>query len=71
MKGDKFKYLPQDMKWREMSIREADFENELFTEAFESMCKDEGITYDDVDYFFYLDVFKNGWKAAVRVLKDD
>jgi hypothetical protein len=69
MKNDKFTVTHQNMTQQEMSVRDADHENDLFREAFEAAIKDENLSAEQ--QFFALDFFIGGWEAAVRLLNDD
>lgn len=73
MKQEFFTVIPQNMREYEMSIREADIENDLFRIAFEkAVAPDQG---DDpigpYDEMLAYDFFKAGWEAAVELLNDD
>lgn len=70
MKNGTFTVIWPNMMQTEMSIREADAENDLCREAFELACKDDKPT-DVMEQMFAWDFFKYGWEAAVRCLNDD
>lgn len=69
MKNEFFTVIPQNMREYQMSIREADHENDVFRQAFEASLVDDPVK--DTDQLFAFDFFKYGWEAAVRLLNDD
>lgn len=70
MKDDKFTVIPQNMRPYEMSVREADLENDLFRIAFNEACTDDKPA-DTREELLAWDFFRYGWEAAVRLLNDD
>jgi hypothetical protein len=71
MKNEYFTVIPQNMVAYQMSIREADNENDLFRIAFDDAIKEDPVAMDDPRYMEFYDFFKYGWAAAVRLLNDD
>jgi hypothetical protein len=69
MKNGFFAVIPPNMREYQMSIREADNENDLFRLAFDEVMK--GHQLDTDGYMFAWESFKDGWEAAVRLLNDD
>lgn len=70
VRDDRFTVVHQNMRETEMSVRDADNENDVFREAFEAYLREdpqEGALEEMVAY----DFFKAGWEAAVRELNDD
>lgn len=53
----------------DISIRDANIENDNFRIEFETSTK--GDTLNDNEMFIALDYFTAGWEAAVKSLKDD
>lgn len=70
MKDEYFTVWPQNMVPYQMSIREADLENDLFRIAFDEACKSDK-PENTMEELFAWDFFRYGWEAAVRLLKDD
>ena len=70
MKNDTFTVIPQNMVEYQMSVREADLENDLFRIAFHDACKEDKPD-GTAEQLFALDFFKYGWEAAVGCLSDD
>lgn len=70
MKNGTFTVIPQNMREYQMSIREADHENDLFREAYDAVRREDGIT-DPREQILASDYFKEGWESAVRCLNDD
>ena len=73
MRNDKFTVIPQNMQAYEMSVREADNENDLFRVAFDDSIRGDSScslkTPEDTDrYMLAYDYFRDGWEAAVRIL---
>jgi hypothetical protein len=69
MKNEFFTVIPQNMREYQMSIREADNENDIFREAFEAAMVEDPVKVED--QLFAFDFFRYGWEAAVRLLNDD
>ena len=70
MKDDKFTVIWPNLRETQMSIREADAENDVFRMAFEEVCKDDK-PEDAAQELYAWDFFKYGWEAAVKALNDD
>jgi hypothetical protein len=65
-----FTVIPQNMVEYQMSIREADLENDWFRMAFEEAYKSDK-PQNNMEELIAWDFFKYGWEAAVRLLNDD
>jgi len=70
MKEEMFTVVHPNLKQTQMSIREADLENDIFRIAFDEACKNDK-PQTPAEELFAWDFFKYGWEAAVRLLNDD